>query len=289
MNDIVTPARTKEILKQFNLTAKKSLGQNFIIDRNILLQMVHSAAIDRQTTVIEVGPGIGTLTEQLAKVAKRVFAFEIDQRMLDVLDTTLKSFDNVQVFHQDILQVDWEAFQEKYLIANEKVVVMANLPYYITTPILMNLFKSSLPFSEIVVMMQKEVAARLQAKPHTKEYGSLTIAVQRKMSVDILFEVPPTVFIPQPNVYSAVIGFKRKEVYPEVSDEAFFSRLVRACFVHRRKTLWNNLKSFYQNDIKSMEQVAYALAQASIDPKRRPETLTIDEFVQLSNLLSTVN
>lgn len=285
MNDIATPTRTKEILKKFGHGAKKSLGQNFIIDRNILINMVNSAHIDEETTVIEIGPGIGALTEQIAKVAKRVFAFEIDQRMIEVLDETLAPYPNVTVFHQDILDVNWEEFKEQFLEVDEKVVVMANLPYYITTPILMNLFESSLPFSEIVVMMQKEVADRLQAKPSTKEYGSLSIAVQSQMNVEVLFEVPPTVFIPQPNVDSAIIKFSPLEEPKEIIDRKFFSELTRASFAQRRKTLWNNLRTYYQKDKEKLEQVEQALEKIGIDPKRRAETLTVDEFVSMSNVL----
>lgn len=285
MNDIGTPNRTAEILNEFGLNAKKSLGQNFIIDRNILINMVSSSSIDEHTTVIEVGPGIGALTEQIAKVAKRVFAFEIDQRMLEVLNETLAPYNNVTVFHQDILEVDWEEFQQEHLAPNEKVVVMANLPYYITTPILMNLFESSLPFSEIIVMMQKEVADRLQAKPSTKEYGSLSIAVQSQVEVDVLFDVPPTVFNPQPNVYSSVIKFSPLEEPEEIINRKFFSELTRASFAQRRKTLWNNLRALYKNDKDILEQVKIVLEKAEIDPSRRAESLTIKEFVLLSNLL----
>ena len=163
--DIATPSRTNEILNKYNLSAKKSLGQNFIIDTNILRNIVKTAAVDEKTTVIEVGPGIGALTEQIAKEAKEVFAFEIDDRLLSVLDDTLSPYDNVTILHQDILKVDFESFKEQYLEDTTRLVVIANLPYYITTPIIMHLIESSLEVDEMVLMMQKEVASRLEAKP----------------------------------------------------------------------------------------------------------------------------
>lgn len=285
MSDIATPKRTQAILKKFDLNAKKSLGQNFIIDRNILMNMIAAGGVDSQKTVIEIGPGIGALTEQIAKVAKQVYAFEIDERMLKVLAETLKPYDNVTVFHQDVLAVDWASFQKEYLAPDEQVIVLANLPYYITTPILMDLFESELPFSKIVVMMQKEVAARLQAEPGTKAYGSLSIAVQRQMSVEVLFEVSPNVFNPRPNVTSAVIAFTPLKKPLITKDEAFTTRLVRASFAQRRKTLWNNLRIFYKKDQEKLRQVKYVLKMLHIDPSRRAETLSVHEFVELSNAL----
>lgn len=281
--EIATPSRTKEILEKYGLSAKKSLGQNFIIDTNILRNIVQTASVDEQTTVIEVGPGIGALTEQIAKEAKEVFAFELDDRLLSVLDDTLSPYDNVTVFHQDILAVDFEQFQADYLSDTTRLVVIANLPYYITTPIIMHLIESSLPIEEMVLMMQKEVASRLEAKPSTKAYGSLSIAIQYYMDVEVAFTVPRTVFMPQPNVDSAIIRLKTLENPPvTVQNEDIFFKIVRASFVQRRKTIWNNLRKAI--DDKSKEEVLRsAFQKADIDPSRRGESLTIEEFGRLAD------
>ena len=285
--EIATPSRTREILEKYGLSAKKSLGQNFIIDTNILRNIVQAASVDEQTTVIEVGPGIGALTEQIAKKAKEVFAFEIDHRLLTVLEDTLSPYENVTVFHQDILEVNFEQFQEKYLKNTTRLVVIANLPYYITTPIIMHLIESSLAVDEMVLMMQKEVASRLEAKPSTKAYGSLSIAIQYYMDVEVAFTVPRTVFMPQPNVNSAIIRLKTlKEPPVEVKNEALFFKIVRASFVQRRKTIWNNLKKALSD--KNKEQaLKEAFQKANIDPSRRGESLTIEEFSHLANALVT--
>lgn len=283
--DIATPSRTREILEKYGLSAKKSLGQNFIIDTNILRNIVQTASVDKNTTVIEVGPGIGALTEQIAKEAKEVFAFEIDDRLLSVLDDTLSPYDNVTVFHQDILEVDFEQFKTDYLSDTSRLVVIANLPYYITTPIIMHLIESSLPVEEMVLMMQKEVASRLEAKPSTKAYGSLSIAIQYYMEVEVAFTVPRTVFMPQPNVDSAIIRLRTLENPPVmVKDENLFFKIVRASFVQRRKTIWNNLRKAF-NDKSKEETLRDAFEKAEINPSRRGESLTIEEFGRLANAL----
>lgn len=283
--DIATPTRTKEILAKYDLSAKKSLGQNFIIDTNILRNIVDVGSVDKNTTVIEVGPGIGALTEQIAKQAKEVFAFEIDDRLLPVLDDTLSPYDNVTVFHEDILKVDFEAFQEEYLKDTERLIVIANLPYYITTPIIMHLIESSLPVEEMVLMMQKEVASRLEAVPSTKAYGSLSIAIQYYMDVEVAFTVPRTVFMPQPNIESAIIHLTTLEDAPvSVNDEDLFFKLVRASFVQRRKTIWNNLRKAL-DDKEKEEILREAFVDADIDPSRRGESLSIEEFGRLADAL----
>lgn len=283
--DIATPSRTREILEKYGLSAKKSLGQNFIIDTNILRNIVQTASVDKNTTVIEVGPGIGALTEQIAKEAKEVFAFEIDDRLLSVLDDTLSPYDNVTVFHQDILEVDFEQFKTDYLSDTSRLVVIANLPYYITTPIIMHLIESSLPVEEMVLMMQKEVASRLEAKPSTKAYGSLSIAIQYYMEVEVAFTVPRTVFMPQPNVDSAIIRLRTLENPPVmVKDENLFFKIVRASFVQRRKTIWNNLRKSF-NDKSKEEILRNAFEKAEINPSRRGESLTIEEFGRLADAL----
>lgn len=283
--DIATPSRTREILEKYGLSAKKSLGQNFIIDTNILRNIVQTASVDKNTTVIEVGPGIGALTEQIAKEAKEVFAFEIDDRLLSVLDDTLSPYDNVTVFHQDILEVDFEQFKTDYLSDTSRLVVIANLPYYITTPIIMHLIESSLPVEEMVLMMQKEVASRLEAKPSTKAYGSLSIAIQYYMEVEVAFTVARTVFMPQPNVDSAIIRLRTLENPPVmVKDENLFFKIVRASFVQRRKTIWNNLRRAL-NDKSKEEILRDAFEKAEINPSRRGESLTIEEFGRLADAL----
>lgn len=288
--DIATPARTKAILDKYRLSAKKSLGQNFIVDTNILEKIVATGSIDKETTVIEVGPGIGALTEQIAKKAKEVIAFEIDDRLLPVLEDTLSPYNNVKIIHQDILKVDMKDFEKEYLKEAERVVVIANLPYYVTTPIILNFLASSLPIDSMVLMMQKEVANRLSAIPSTKAYGSLSIAVQYYMDAEVAFIVPKTVFTPQPNVESAVIRLSRKSI-PEVvvKDEKVFFQVTRSAFVQRRKTLWNNLQSAYGKEPDIKEKLQKALDTARIDPIRRGETLSLKEFGRLSDAIVTQN
>lgn len=285
-NDIATPSRTKEILATYELSAKKSLGQNFIIDTNILEKIVSAGKINEKTTVIEVGPGIGALTEQIAKHAGKVFAFEIDDRLLPVLEDTLYPYDNVTVLHQDILKADLAIFEKEQLMDAEHLVVAANLPYYVTTPIIMSFLESNLQVETMVLMMQKEVASRISAKPSTKAYGSLSVAVQYYMDAEVAFTVPKTIFMPQPNVESAVIRLTKK-AKPEVTvkDELFFFEVVRLAFVQRRKTLWNNLKVAYGKEKHVQEKISAALEKACIDPVRRGETLTIQEFGRLSDEL----
>lgn len=288
--DIATPIRTKEILNKYGLSAKKSLGQNFIIDTNILEKIVSAGQVGAHTTVIEVGPGIGALTEQLAKKAGKVLAFEIDDRLLPVLEDTLSPYDNIEIIHSDVLKVDLKAFAETYLAEAEEVVLVANLPYYITTPIIMNFLESGLAIDRMVLMMQKEVASRISAQPSTKAYGSLSVAVQYYMDAEVAFTVPKTVFMPQPNVESAIIRLsekRRKTV--ELADETFFFRLVRSAFVQRRKTLWNNLLVAFGKEEQTKVLLEQALDQAAIDPKRRGETLAIEEFAALANALVALN
>ncbi len=284
--EIATPNRTKEILSTYGLSAKKSLGQNFIIDTNILKNIVEAGEISERTTVIEVGPGIGALTEQLAKEAGKVIAFEIDDRLLPVLADTLSPYSNIEIIHDDILNVDLDAFYSSHLEDAEEIVVVANLPYYITTPIILRFLESGLPIDRMVLMMQKEVASRLSAHPSTKAYGSLSIAVQYYMDAKIAFTVPKTVFMPQPNVDSAIIKLMKKEKTPyTVEDEKLFFTLTRSAFVQRRKTLWNNLQVAFGKDEEVKGKMMEALKAAQIDPGRRGETLSIEEFARLSNAL----
>ncbi|MEC3941485.1 16S rRNA (adenine(1518)-N(6)/adenine(1519)-N(6))-dimethyltransferase RsmA [Enterococcus mundtii] len=284
--DIATPTRTKEILLKHGFSFKKSLGQNFLTEPNILRKIIETGQIDQQTNVIEVGPGIGALTEQIARHAKQVVAFEIDDRLIPVLADTLSPYPNVTVIHQDILKTDLaEAVRTKF---NEQLPlkVVANLPYYITTPIMMHFLESDVVVDEMIVMMQKEVADRISAKPGTKAYGSLSIAVQYYMEASLAFIVPKTVFVPQPNVDSAILKLTRGAT-PAVSvtDEKAFFRLTKAAFQQRRKTLWNNLQHAYGKDEETKRWLTESLTEAGIDPKRRGETLSLGEFAALSNAM----
>lgn len=282
--DIATPIRTKEILKKYGFSVKKSLGQNFIIDTNILSNIVEAAGLNKETNVVEVGPGIGALTEHLARASKEVIAFEIDDRLLPVLADTLSPYDNVSIIHQDVLQANLkEVLTEKVNLA-EPLMVVANLPYYITTPIVMYFLESVVRIDALVIMMQKEVAERITAAPGSKAYGSLTIAVQYHMDAEIAFIVPKTVFMPQPNVDSAIIKLTRRTTPSvEVMDEKVFFELTRAAFVQRRKTLWNNLLGKYGKEEAMKEKLIQALDYAGIDPKRRGETLSLTEFGKLAD------
>lgn len=283
-HDIATPGRTKEIINKHGFSFKKSLGQNFLIDSNILNKIVDAADLNEQRGALEIGPGIGALTERLARQAHNVTAVEIDQRLLPILQDSLGDYDNVRVRHGDVLKVDLqELFREDF--ANvDKVSVVANLPYYVTTPILMKLLEEKLPLDNIVVMIQKEVAQRMAAAPGGKDYGSLSIAVQYYCIPELVCIVPKTVFIPQPNVESAVIRLKLREEPPvQVQDEQHFFELMQACFVQRRKTIANNLKTRYFSG-SDREQLEQLLAEAGIEPSRRGETLSIEEYGRLSDV-----
>lgn len=284
--EIATPSRTKEILKEHGFQFKKSLGQNFLTEPNILRKIVETAEINHETNVIEVGPGIGALTEQLAMNGNQVVAFEIDDRLIPVLVDTLHRYQNVKVVHQDILKTDLATAVKEYFTEDLPLKVVANLPYYITTPIMMHFLESDVRVDEMVVMMQKEVADRISAKPGTKAYGSLSIAVQYHMDASLAFIVPKTVFVPQPNVDSAILKLtRREEPAVEVTDEKEFFRLTKASFQLRRKTLWNNLQHAYGKDEATKAWLTQSLADAGIDPKRRGETLSLEEFAALSNAM----
>lgn len=284
--DIATPSKTKEILAKHGFTFKKSLGQNFLTEPNILRKIVETAEITQETNVIEVGPGIGALTEQLARHAKQVLAFEIDDRLIPVLADTLSEYPNVKVLHQDVLQADLMKLTRENFDQELPIKVVANLPYYITTPIMMHFLESDLEVAEMVVMMQKEVADRISAKPGTKAYGSLSIAVQYFMEAKLAFIVPKTVFVPQPNVDSAILKLTRRATPAvTVTDEKEFFKLTKAAFQLRRKTLWNNLLHSYGKDEATKDWLTLSLEQAGIDPKRRGETLSLAEFAALSNAL----
>lgn len=272
---IASPAVTQHILHRFKLRADKKLGQNFLIDEDIVRQIVAAAELIAADTVLEVGPGIGTLTQGLAESEARVVAVELDNRLLPVLDTTLAGYDNVRIVHGDILKVDIMAE-----VGAPSFKVCANLPYYITTPIIFALLEKRLPMERLVVMVQKEVAERMAAQPGGKDYGALSVAIQYYTEPRIAFIVPPTSFIPAPSVDSAVIVCKRRERPPvEVCDEALFFRVVKAAFSLRRKMLSNSLKNMGIGSV----QVGAWLEQAGIDGKRRAETLSLEDFAKLTN------
>ncbi|MGT2771898.1 16S rRNA (adenine(1518)-N(6)/adenine(1519)-N(6))-dimethyltransferase RsmA [Streptococcus marimammalium] len=277
---------TRAILERYGFTFKKSFGQNFLTDTNILQKIVATAEIDEGVNVIEIGPGIGALTEFLAENAAEVMAFEIDERLVPILSDTLRDFDNVIIVNEDILKTDLGSQIKHFKNPNLPIKVVANLPYYITTPILMHLIASKIPFSEFVVMMQKEVADRISAQPNTKAYGSLSIAVQYYMTAKVAFVVPRTVFVPAPNVDSAILKMvRRKTPLVSVLDEDFFFKVTKASFVHRRKTLWNNLTNYFGKSEAVKDALEKALTEADISPKIRGEALSISEFAKLADHL----
>ncbi|RSJ75190.1 16S rRNA (adenine(1518)-N(6)/adenine(1519)-N(6))-dimethyltransferase RsmA [Streptococcus cristatus] len=278
---------TRAILERHGFTFKKSFGQNFLTDTNILQKIVDTAEIDKNVNVIEIGPGIGALTEFLAESAAEVMAFEIDERLVPILADTLRDFDNVTVVNQDILKVDLAQYIAEFKNPDLPIKVVANLPYYITTPILMHLIESGIPFSEFVVMMQREVADRISAQPNTKAYGSLSIAVQYYMMAKVAFIVPRTVFVPAPNVDSAILKMvRRDQPAVAVQDEKFFFKVSKASFVHRRKTLWNNLTSHFGKSEGTKAKLTAALEQAELSPSVRGEALTLADFARLANALT---
>ena len=280
---------TRAVLERHGFTFKKSFGQNFLTDTNILQKIVDTAEIDQNVNVIEIGPGIGALTEFLAENAAEVMAFEIDDRLIPILADTLGRFDNVKVINEDILKSDLQTRIKEFANPDLPIKVVANLPYYITTPILMHLIESKIPFSEFVVMMQREVADRISAEPNTKAYGSLSIAVQYYMTAKVAFIVPRTVFVPAPNVDSAILKMTRLDSPAvAVQDEDFFFKVAKASFVHRRKTLWNNLTSHFGKTEEIKVKLEQALQTADIKPSIRGEALSIADFARLADSLKTV-
>ena len=279
---------TRAILERHGFTFKKSFGQNFLTDTNILQKIVDTAEIDKKVNVIEIGPGIGALTEFLAGSAAEVMAFEIDDRLVPILADTLRDFDNVTVVNQDILKVDLAQYIAEFKNPDLPIKVVANLPYYITTPILMHLIESGIPFSEFVVMMQREVADRISAQPNTKAYGSLSIAVQYYMTAKVAFVVPRTVFVPAPNVDSAILKMvRRDQPTVAVQDEKFFFKVSKASFVHRRKTLWNNLTSYFGKSEATKGKLTAALERAALSPSVRGEAPSLEEFAPLADALKS--
>lgn len=285
--DIATPVRTQAIMNQFGINTKKSLGQNFLTDINILKNIVAAGDVQKTDNVVEIGPGIGALTEQLARAAKQVVAFELDDRLIPVLDHTMAPYDNVTIVHNDILKVDLEKeFAKQFEDVTAPLKLVANLPYYITTPILMQVLQSGIHFDNIVVMMQKEVADRLSAEPGTKDYGSLTLAVQYRMNAKLAFTVSRTAFVPNPNVDSAIISLTPREPLAiQPRDEKRLFELFKIGFVMRRKTLWNNLTTAFGKGEAMQAKLTAALAAIDLDPRTRAEKLSLERFVELHNAL----
>lgn len=280
--DISNKARTRAIIGKYEFKFKKKFGQNFLTDGNILKKIIDVAGLNKNVSVIEVGPGIGALTEHLARSAGNVIAYEIDNTLIPILEEVMAPYENVKIINEDILKADVKA-----MIASEmpeaEIAVVANLPYYITTPILMGLIEARLPIDRYIVMMQLEVARRLSARPGTKDYNALSIAVQYYCDVFIAIEVPRNVFIPAPNVDSAVVVLKRKKVPAvEVLDEVFFMALVHACFKQRRKTLLNNLSAYFEGLTK--EEITHMLLKVDVQPNVRGEALSIEEFAKIADV-----
>ncbi|MDK9866912.1 MULTISPECIES: 16S rRNA (adenine(1518)-N(6)/adenine(1519)-N(6))-dimethyltransferase RsmA [Staphylococcus] len=286
IKDVATPSRTKALLNQYGFNFKKSLGQNFLIDVNIIQKIIDASDIGENTGIIEIGPGMGSLTEQLAKKAKKVVAFEIDQRLIPVLKDTMGPYENVEIINEDILKADIAHYVTEHLTDCDNIMVVANLPYYITTPILLNLMQQTLPIDGYVVMMQKEVGERLNAQVGTKAYGSLSIVTQYYTETSKVLTVPKTVFLPPPNVDSIVVKLmKRQTPEVDIDDEDRFFKMTKAAFSQRRKTINNNYQSLFVDGKANKEIIKKWLETSDIDPRRRGETLSIKEFAKLYNEL----
>lgn len=284
MANLGIPSNTIEILQKYNFNFQKKFGQNFLIDTNILEKIIDSAEITKNDCVLEIGPGIGTMTQYLAERAGEVVAVEIDKNLIPILSDTLSAYDNVTIINEDILKVDINKICEEKN-GGKPIKVVANLPYYITTPIIMGLFESHVPLKSITVMVQKEVADRMQVGPGTKDYGALSLAVQFYAKPEVVCQVPPTCFIPKPGVGSAVIRLTRYGEPPvQVQDENKMFALIRAAFNQRRKTLVNSLGNASGINV-SKDAVAQAIEEMNLSPTIRGEALTLEQFARLSDLL----
>ncbi|WP_342757855.1 16S rRNA (adenine(1518)-N(6)/adenine(1519)-N(6))-dimethyltransferase RsmA [Kineothrix sedimenti] len=285
MTTLGTPTNTIEILKKYNFNFQKKFGQNFLIDSHVLEKIIAASGVTKEDCVLEIGPGIGTMTQYLAENAREVVAVEIDKALIPILNDTLSEYDNVTIINEDILKVDVNRIvQEKN--GGKAIKVVANLPYYITTPIIMGLFESHVPLESITIMVQKEVADRMQVGPGTKDYGALSLAVQYYAKPEVMIQVPPTCFMPKPSVGSTVIKLTRYERPPvEADDENFMFSLIRASFNQRRKTLVNGLTN--ATNLKTGKaDVLKALEEMKLPSAIRGEALTLAQFARLSNLLS---
>lgn len=284
MATLGNPTNTIEVLRKYDFNFQKKYGQNFLIDSNILEHIVDAADVTQEDCVLEIGPGIGTMTQYLCERAREVVAVEIDRKLIPILEDTLSSYHNVTVINEDILKVDMKRLAEEKN-GGRPIKVVANLPYYITTPIIMGLFESHVPLASITIMVQKEVADRMQVGPGTKDYGALSLAVQYYAKPEIMLTVPASCFMPRPNVDSAVIRLTRYEEPPvSVENERLMFDIIRASFNQRRKTLMNGLSNASELHI-SKERVGQALEQMGLSSTIRGEALTLEQFAQLANLL----
>ena len=284
MANLGNPKNTIEIIQKYEFMFQKKFGQNFLIDTHVLEKIISAAGITKNDCVLEIGPGIGAMTQYLAENAGHVVAVEIDRNLIPILKETLADYDNVTVINEDILRVDIKALAEEYN-GGKPIKVVANLPYYITTPIIMGLFESGVPIDNITVMVQKEVADRMKEGPGSKDYGALSLAVQYYAEPEIVANVPPNCFIPRPNVGSAVIRLTRhKEMPVEVKDPALMFKIIRASFNQRRKTLQNGLGNAPELPY-TKEQIAAAIAEMGLTPTIRGEALSLAQFAQLSDIL----
>lgn len=283
MDRLSSHRKTKEVVDKHGFKFSKSLGQNFLIDDNVIDKILDGARLSKGDKIIEVGPGIGTLTREMGRVADKVVAIEIDKTLIPILKDTLDEFENIEVINQDILKVNVEDLVTEKLNGGP-VKLVANLPYYITTPIVMKFLEEDIPVTDIVVMVQKEVADRMNANPGTKDYGALSVAVQYYCDTEIVAKAPRHMFIPQPNVDSTVIGLHvREERKYNVDSEDIFFKTVKAAFGQRRKTLLNALGTL---GFLNKDEIREVLNEANIDEKRRGETLSIEEFANLSNCVN---
>lgn len=281
-NRLGNPKNTIEVIQKYEFAFQKKFGQNFLIDTHVLDKIIRAAGVTKEDMVLEIGPGIGTMTQCLAEAAGRVVAVEIDSNLIPILKDTLKDYDNITVINEDILKVDIKKLAEEYN-GGRPIKVVANLPYYITTPIIMGLFESEVPIDNITVMVQKEVADRMQTGPGSKDYGALSLAVQYYAEPYIVANVPPNCFIPCPNVGSAVIRLTRHQKPPvEVKDSGLMFRLIRASFNQRRKTLQNGLNNSSELHY-SKEQIARAIESLGVPATVRGEALTLEQFARLAN------
>ena len=284
MANLGIPSNTIQILQKYNFNFQKKFGQNFLIDGHVLDKIIAGAGVTKDDMVLEIGPGIGTMTQYLAEAAGKVVAVEIDRNLLPILQETLADYDNVKVIHADVLSLDLEKLVQEEN-GGRPIKVVANLPYYITTPIIMALFEQHVPLANVTVMVQKEVAARMKSGPGSKDYGALSLAVQYYAEPYIVANVPCNCFMPRPNVDSAVIRLTRYEEPPvQVKDEKMLFKIIRASFNQRRKTLQNGLNNSSELNF-TKDQIAAAIAEAGFSPSVRGEALTLEQFAKLTDIL----
>ena len=284
MEKLSNPQRTIEVIKKYEFCFQKKFGQNFLIDGHVLDKIIAGAGVTKDDMVLEIGPGIGTMTQYLAEAAGKVVAVEIDRNLLPILQETLADYDNVKVIHADVLSLDLEKLVQEEN-GGRPIKVVANLPYYITTPIIMALFEQHVPLANVTVMVQKEVAARMKSGPGSKDYGALSLAVQYYAEPYIVANVPCNCLMPRPNVDSAVIRLTRYEEPPvQVKDEKMLFKIIRASFNQRRKTLQNGLNNSSELNF-TKDQIAAAIAEAGFSPSVRGEALTLEQFAKLTDIL----